>query len=178
MDPAIEAILAAERTRSNYVVEIQTAPVRRWCPYPGGLVVGGVAYDFMQLDISEIHETSDGSTGLSCQMRLANVDNIVSWLVNDPAASGAAVKIGKVWFDPSISDEEWSEDSTAAQVGVEPWLEGVLVSPVFDGPDVVVGCEATFERRGRAYRSADVMHSHRPPEPGSKIGYVQIVEGS
>ncbi len=176
MDPAIVAILGNRRTRTNIVVEIQTPVVRRWCPFPGGLTVGGNLYTHVSMDVSGIEETADGSTGLSCELAILNVSQLASPLVLDSANRSAPVIIRRVWFDPTITPPAWAEDPDAAQIASEVWLDGRLGGCRFAGNRVIVPCQADLGRRGRvpAYKSADLMTSHKPPEPGLKLGWVRL----
>lgn len=176
MDPAIIAILSNRRTRTNFVFDIQTPVPRRWCPFPGGLVVLGLTYTFVDINVGSITETSDGTSGLECSFSIDNVDRIASELVLDSANRNAPIVIRRVWFDPAITPPAWAADPDAAQIGSEIWLEGRLESLQFEGKRVAIAARAELGQRGKipSYRSSDVMTSHKPPDPGTKIGWARL----
>lgn len=126
--------------------------------------------------MSSVLESATGGSGNECEVSTINIDRAAGFLVTDPASKGARVIVRRVWFDPGISSPAWAEDPDAAQVGSEIWLDGQIRGPRFEGNRVVFTCRGDAESRAKLprFRSADVMHSHTPPAPGSKIGWLRL----
>lgn len=166
LDPAIVAGIGEHTQRTTFIVELQTAVVRRWTNFrtnrePRGLTVDAQFYMTANVTIPGIDEI-EGVAPVSIELVIGNADNLKTELVSDPASMRKVIIVKKVHFN---------EDRTIR--GVELWFEGLTGRPGFRGESVVIQCRADFGRRGVSPKtdSLSLMHSHTPPSEGAKLEF-------
>lgn len=141
MDPLVIARYSDPVQMNDLLVEIGTAPARRWTSWPGGLVVATKTYTNLGLTYANIVETGDGSR-ISLTLTLPNTDNANTDLADDLAKQNVGITILKAHFDPA----------TGAVVGTEPWFFGRIVHPRLINSQLELGCDIDEGRVGPSPR--------------------------
>jgi hypothetical protein len=175
LDSDIVPLIEAQEIRTNIIVEILTTTPRRFTNYRGltsdgrrGLIVGGQYYRSSILEVPGIEE-SDDSAPVRVSVSIGNADNTNLDLYSNTANFKKPITITKVWFTGST----WAE-ALAPAFELEPWFEGKTGKPALRGERLVIDCVADTGRRGMSPRtkSRNLMTSHQPLPPGSKITIV------
>lgn len=165
--PIPSALLNDPTKRVRYTFDIATPTPRRWTNYIKGLTIDSLTFSYLDVSFDgEYVETAEDQTSvIACALRIGNVTNLATPLVNDSANTAAPITIKQRWFD-----------ATWAVTHSELFFEGILCRPSFDAFHVVIECRAYLGRRGASpsKERGYAWTSHNPLPQGHKIPWFTV----
>ncbi|HWW60065.1 MAG TPA: hypothetical protein VN181_01735 [Thermoanaerobaculia bacterium] len=179
LDAAIVAHLTDTEQKTPMIVVVETAVVRYWTNYRGrcadgrrGLVItdallgvhSGAYFPAHNIEVPGINEGEEAPPAVT--ITIGNADNAAMDLYSNADNVRKPVKIWKV----HVLDATVIESIPPASVKLEPWFDGLIGRPSFQGEQLVLDCRMDFGRQGVSprTRSKSLMVSHETLVPGKK----------